>query len=125
MSPTFAGRALAAVSLVLALASCELFKRNEDALATINARVIGMPTGEFFDRYGRARARSPLADGTTEYDWTSSVGYAKSGPEGLDDHICRLRLASDQRGRISRVQVLYDAPGTRSASRCRELCAGS
>ena len=123
MRSSFPGIALAAASLSVALSGCEMLKHNEDALKIINARVIGMPAGEFFDRYGRARSRSESADGTIEYDWISQVGYARPGPEGLDEHVCKLHLASDPRGRISRVQVLYDAPGLKSASRCGEIFA--
>jgi len=115
--------ALAAASLSIALAGCEILKHDEDALKIINARVLGMPAGDFFDRYGRPRSRSENADGSIEYDWTSAVGYAPPGPEGLDEHICKLHVASDPRGRISRVQVLYDAPGLKSTSRCGEIFA--
>ena len=114
---------VALASLVVALSGCELMKRNEDALAVIHKRVLGMPAGEFFDRYGRPRQRSEIAGGTIEYDWISAVGYARPGPEGLDEHLCRLRLTSDARGRISRAEVLYDAPGLRGGSRCGEIFA--
>jgi hypothetical protein len=123
MSPLLARPALATAGLALAvaLAGCELMKRNEEALAVVNKRVVGMPAGEFFDRYGRARTRNELGDGSTEYEWISAVAGARPGPAGLDDRICRLRLASDRNGRISRVQVLYDAPGNKSTSRCGEI----
>ena len=115
--------ALAAAPLVLALAGCELFKGNQEVLAVINGRVIGMSAGEFFDRYGRARSRSEIGDGSVAYDWVSAVGYARPGFEGLDDRICRLRLKSDARGRMSEVDVVFDAPGRTSTSRCREIFA--
>ena len=54
-----------------------------------------MPVGEFFDRYGRPRARSESADGTIEYNWISTVGYARPGPEGLDERVCKLHLSAD------------------------------
>ncbi len=117
------GQCLAAASLLFALGGCELLKHNEEALAIINARVIGMPAGDFFDRYGRARSRSEIGDGAISYDWESSVGYAPAGPEGLDDRVCELRLTADKRGRISAVQVRYDAQGTKSTSRCGEIFA--
>lgn len=117
------GRALAAAALLVVLGGCELLKRNEEALAIINARVLGMPAGDFFDRYGRASSRSEIADGGTSYDWISSVAYARPGPEGLDDRVCKLHLTADKRGRISAVQVRYDAPGTKSTSRCGEIFA--
>ena len=116
-------RALAAAALLGSLAACGLFKPNEQVLATINKRVIGMPAGEFFDRYGRPRTRSEKADGSMEYDWISAVPYAPAGPEGLDDHVCKLVLTSDPRGRINSVVVRYDAPGLKSASRCGEIFA--
>jgi hypothetical protein len=117
------GRVLAAVSLFLALAGCELLKHNEEALTIINGRVIGMPAGDFFDRYGRASSRSELAEGGMAYDWISSVSYAPPGPAGLDDRVCKLHLTADKRGRISVVQVMYDAPGMKSTSRCGEIFA--
>jgi hypothetical protein len=123
MRSSFPGLALAAASLLLALGGCELFKTNEAVLATINNRVIGMPAGDFFDRYGRPRSRTEMLDHSTEYDWISAVPYARPGVEGLDEHVCKLHLASDPRGRISRVDVVYDAPGLKSASRCGEIFA--
>jgi len=123
MSTPFPGHALAAVSLLVALGGCGLFKTNEEVLATVNKRAIGTPVGDFFDRYGRPRSRSELADGSTEYDWISSVPYARPGVEGLDDRVCKLHLGADQRGRINRVEVTYDAPGLNSISRCREIFA--
>jgi hypothetical protein len=123
MRLSFPGRAIAAASLLAALAACSLFKSDEAVLATINKRVIGMPAGEFFDRYGRPRARSEKADGSMEYDWISAVPYARAGPEGLDEHVCRLVLTSDRGGRINNVVVRFDAPGLKSTSRCGEIFA--
>jgi hypothetical protein len=115
---------LAALALlVVALGGCELLKKDGESLAIINNRVLGMPAGDFFDRYGRARSRVEVADQTTEYDWISSVPAAKAGPDSLDERVCRLRLTSDARGRISAVQVRYDAPGLKSTSRCGEIFA--
>jgi hypothetical protein len=123
MRSTFSGRALVAASLMVALGGCELFKTNQQVLAVINQRVIGMPAGDFFDRYGRPSSRTEKLDGSTEYDWISAVPYARPGPEGLDDHLCKLHVASDPRGRISSVEVVYDAPGLKSSSRCGEIFA--
>ncbi len=123
MRPSFGGRAIAAASLLAALAACGLFKSNEAVIATINKRVIGMPAGAFFDRYGRPQTRREKADGSMEYDWTSAVPYARAGPEGLDEHICRLLLTSDPRGRINSDVVRFDAPGLASTSRCGEIFA--
>jgi hypothetical protein len=125
MRSSFSGLALAAATFLAALGGCGLFKSNEEVIATINRRVIGMPAGDFFDRYGRPRTRSEKPDGTMEYDWISAVPFAKPGVEGLDDHVCKLVLLSDQRGRISQVEVRYDAPGLKSASRCGEIFAAS
>jgi hypothetical protein len=112
-----------AAALLVALGGCELFKTNEQILATVNKRLLGMPAGEFFDRYGRPLTRAERGDGTIQYDWISPVPYARPGPEGLDDHVCKLVLTSDPRGRISSVVVRYDAPGLKSASRCGEIFA--
>ena len=119
----FSFPALAAAPLLVALGGCELLKHNQDALAVVNARAIGTPSGAFFDRYGRPWSRRELADGGMQYDWISSVPYARAGPEGLDEHICKLRLAADKGGRISAVQIQFDAPGLKSTSRCGEIFA--
>jgi hypothetical protein len=119
------GLALASAALVGALGGCGLLKGNEQVLATVNHRVLGMPAGEFFDRYGRPMTRAERGDGSIEYDWISPVPFARTGPEGLDDHVCKLVLTSDPRGRISAVVVRYDAPGLKSASRCGEIFAAS
>ena len=112
-----------AAALLVALGGCELFKTNEQVIATINNRVLGMPAGDFFDRYGRPLTRAERGDGTIQYDWISAVPYARPGVEGLDEHVCKLVLTSDPRGRISSVVVRYDAPGLKSASRCGEIFA--
>ena len=82
-----------------------------------------MPAGDFFDRYGRPNGRAETVDGGTAYDWISSVSFARPGPEGLDDRVCKLHLTADRRGRISAVEVRYDAPGMKSTSRCGEIFA--
>jgi len=116
-------RAIAAASLLAALVACGLFKGNEEVQAIVNKRVIGMPVGDFFDRYGRPRTRSEKPDGGMEYDWISAVPYAKPGVEGLDERVCKLALTSDRRGRIDSVVVRYDAQGMKSTSRCGEIFA--
>jgi hypothetical protein len=116
-------RALAAASLLVTLGGCELFKRNEEATAIINQRVLGKPAGGFFDRYGRATSRTEIGDNTAMYNWISDVGMTPPGPEGQDERVCRLRLTVDKAGKISAVQILYDAQGTKSASRCGEIFA--
>jgi hypothetical protein len=114
---------LVAVSILVALGGCGLLKTSEDVLAVINNRALGMPVGEFFDRYGAAKSRFPLSDGTTDYEWYSGVAYAKAGPADPAEQVCRLRLSADPRGRIRRVDVLYDPPGLHSTSRCTEIFA--
>jgi hypothetical protein len=123
MRSRFAGCALAAAALVCTLAGCELLKHDADAQARVSARVLGMAAGDFFDRYGRARTRREATGGMIEYDWISAVGFARPGVEGLDQRVCRLHLVADARGRIERVDVLYDAPGNTSTSRCGEIFA--
>jgi hypothetical protein len=118
---SLAPRAVAAASLLAALAACGLFKGNEEVQAIVNKRVIGMSVGDFFDRYGRPRTRSEKADGGMEYDWISAVPFARPGVEGLDERVCKLALTSDRRGRIDSVVVRYDAQGMKSTSRCGEI----
>ena len=112
-----------AASLLVALSGCELLKHNEEALSIVNARVIGMPAGEFFDRYGRATVRREIADGGSLYDWASDLGFATPGPERADDRLCKMRLTADRRGRISEVVIQFDGPGLKSTSRCGEIFA--
>lgn len=118
-------RALAAATLVIGLGGCELLKHNDEALAIINARVLGKPAGEFFDRYGRASKRIELGADATVYEWTSDIPLAAPGPESRDERICKLHLTVDKAGRVSAVQVLFDSPGKKSASRCGEIFAAS
>jgi len=86
--------------------------------------VLGKPVGEFFDRYGRATARTEIGDNTSIYNWISDVGMTRPGPEGQDERVCKLRLTVDKGGRISNVDILYDAQGVKSRSRCGEIFAG-
>ena len=114
---------LAAAALLIAVGGCELFKHNQEATAIINNRVLGKPVGEFFDRYGRAKARTEIGDNTAVYNWISDVGMTRPGPEGQDERVCKLRLTVDKAGKVSDVQILYDAQGIKSASRCGEIFA--
>ena len=124
MSPLPASlRPLVAAALLVAVGGCEVFKPNEEAMANINQRALGKPIGEFFDRYGRATSRTEVADNTAVYNWISDVGMTRPGPEGQDERVCRLRLTVDKAGKVSDVQILYDAQGIKSASRCGEIFA--
>ena len=120
---TFFRRALCTALVLTALPGCELMKRNEEATTVINRRALGMSAGEFFDRFGRPGLKREQSDGSAEYDWVSSVPYALPGPGGLDDRICRLKVSVDSKGRVSAVQILFDAPGLKSTSRCSEIFA--
>ena len=116
-------RALCAAIVLAALPGCEMMKRNEEATNVINRRAIGMHVGEFFDRYGRPGEKRERGDGSAEYAWISSVPYALPGPAGLDERICRLNVTVDSKGLVSAVQILFDAQGLKSTSRCSEIFA--
>lgn len=116
-------RALAAAALLVAVGGCELFKDNAQATANINSRVIGKPIGDFFDRYGRPKKRVEIGGDITLYDWESDVGTTRPGPEGQDERICRLRLTVDKAGKVTSVDIQYDAQGKKSVSRCGEIFA--
>jgi len=120
--PALLSACVAAV-VVAAVGGCELFKDNQEAMAVINQRIVGKPVGQFFDRYGRATARTEIGDNTAVYNWISDVGMTRPGPEGQDERVCRLRLTVDKAGKISDVQILYDAQGSKSPSRCGEIFA--
>ena len=113
--------ALSLVLMTSGLAACGVFKSNEEAQAIINRRVVGMPAGEFFQTFGVARNRSEQLDGTITYDWTSSIGAAAAGPNGLDERTCTLRIVADRRGRVATAEVVLDNPGRFSTSRCGEM----
>ena len=125
MSPEFqtaAPRAAAAAALLLAVAGCSVFKTNEEAQAVINQRVIGMPVGDFFDRYGRPKLREAQADGTTEYAWISAItATPNSGYYGLDDRTCSMKIIAAKDGRIVTASIVQDMPGRTTTSRCLEI----
>jgi len=125
LSPEFqtaAPRAAAAAALLLAVAGCSVFKTNEEAQAVINQRVIGMPVGDFFDRYGRPKLREAQADGTTEYAWISAItATPNSGYYGLDDRTCSMKIIAAKDGRIVTASIVQDMPGRTTTSRCLEL----
>jgi len=120
--PAFLRRLIAA-ALLIAVGGCELFKNNQEVQVIVNQRVLGKPAGDFFDRYGRATARTEIADNTAIYNWISDRGTTRPGPEGQDERVCRLRLTVDKAGKISDVQILYDAQGVKDTSRCGEIFA--
>ncbi len=121
MPMTFALRAALAGAVVLgALAGCGVFKNNEQALAVVNARALGMPAGEFFDRYGRPEQRHELPDNTLQFVWVSPRD-APTGFAEVDDHICSMRISVDARGRIAGFEIMYDGQGNKRVSRCAEI----
>lgn len=123
MNPALRAALVAALALG-ALSGCGIFKDNEQTVAVINARALGMPVGEFFDRYGRPEQRREFADNTLQFVWVS----ARASPTGfaeVDDHICSLRISADARGRISGFEVMYDGQGKNRLSRCAEIFAAA
>jgi hypothetical protein len=115
-------RAAAAVSLLLALAGCGVFKTNEEAQAVINQRVVGTQVGAFFDRYGAAKRREQQADGTIEFAWISAItATPNSGYYGLDDRTCSLKIISGKDGKVIAASIIQDMPGRTSTSRCLEI----
>ena len=114
-------RWLCAAIALASLAGCELLKKNDDVSVVINRRAVGMPAGEFFDRFGNYGRKREQPDGSVDYEWASTVPFARPGPDGLDERVCRLRVSVDIKGKISAVQVLLDAQGLKSTSRCTEI----
>jgi hypothetical protein len=123
MNPALRAALVAALALG-ALSGCGIFKDNEQTVAVINARALGMPVGEFFDRYGRPQRRDERTDGGLEFIWVSSVTRTQ-GRADVDDQVCSLRLTTDRGGRISSAQVMYDGQGKTRMSRCAEIFAAS
>ena len=121
LNPLF--RAVAAATLVVAVGGCELFSKNAETSAIVNNRLLGKPVGEFFDRYGRAAAHTEIGNNTAIYNWNSDVGMTRPGQAGQDERVCKLRLTVDRAGKISNIEILYDAQGVRSSSRCGEIFA--
>ena len=104
-----------------ALAACGLLKKNEETQTVVNQRVVGLPAGEFFQAYGPAKTRSEQLDGTTTYDWISSIGKVAAGPGSLDERTCTLHIVVGKNGRIAIAEVVLDNPGRTSTSRCSEM----
>ena len=114
---------LAALALACVLFSgCGIFKPNEETATIISSRALGMPVGEFFDRYGRPQRREETGNGAMEYIWVSAVAPTQ-GWASVDDQVCSLRLNADNRGRISAAAVMYDGQGKTRTSRCAEIFA--
>ena len=111
----------AALVCAAAAAGCSVFKSNDEAQAIVNARVVGMPAGDFFQTYGRWRTRSELPGGGISYAWESSVGAAPAGVNGLDERVCKMRLIANPAGRIETAAIEFDNPGRVSTSRCAEM----
>jgi len=121
-SPTAALRAAAFLSLLLGFAGCSVFKTNEEAQAVLSQRVVGMPVGDFFDRYGRWKMREPQPDGSVEYSWISEITTTpNAGFYGLDDRTCTVKIIAGKDGRILTASILQDMPGRTSTSRCLEM----
>ena len=115
-------RAAAALPLLVALAACGVFKKDEEVQAVVNNRVIGMAAGDFFDQFGVWRQRTELLDGTTEFSWTSATASrTAAGFVSLDDRTCTLRIIVAKNGKITSAEVIYDNQGRVSTSRCAEL----
>ncbi len=105
-----------------ALAGCGSMTNNDAAQAVVNARVIGMQVGDFLQQFGSARTRNEQADGSTSYEWRSTLGPTQnSGQYGLDEHTCTLHLVADRRGKIASVDIVLDNVGRVSTSRCTEI----
>lgn len=107
--------------LLVATAGCSVFKSNEEAQATLTARAVGMPAGDFFQQYGTWKRRVELAGGGADYFWESAIGSAPAGPLGQDDRVCRLRIVVNRAGRIESALIVNDNPGAVSTSRCNEM----
>ncbi len=115
-------RAAAGLPLLVALAACGVFKKDEAVQTVVDRRAIDMTAGAFFDQFGVWRQRTELLDGTTEFSWTSAT--AKTTPAGyigLDDRTCTLRIIAAKNGKIVSAEVIYDNLGRTSSSRCSEL----
>ncbi|HUP09234.1 MAG TPA: hypothetical protein VMU47_18895 [Caldimonas sp.] len=87
----------------------------------MNAKLIGIPVGDFFERHGRPISRLERSDGTLAFDWAGGDTRVAAGPYGPEDKICRLLITADKNGRIVSAEIIRDAQGERSLSRCVEL----
>ena len=113
-----------ATLLCTLLAACGplgLIKGKDEPQDVVNQHVVGMQVGDFFQRYGRPGSRREELDGSTTYDWESSIGPTPPGENSLDERTCRLRLSADRRGKITTALVTLDNIGRVSTSRCKEM----
>ncbi|NUZ06934.1 hypothetical protein [Piscinibacter koreensis] len=111
----------ASAALVFGLAACGSIRSNEDAQAVVTRELVGMPIGEFIERYGAPAARSEAPDGSLSFNWESRVGSAPAGPMNLDDRVCKLFITGNRAGRIVTAKIRNDTVGRTSASRCGEM----
>ena len=122
--------AAAVVLACVAVAGCDVFKRNEETVGAVNQRVIGMAAGDFFDRYGRPRWRAESSDGGAEYRWESPTGYLRAGlrrPRRTDlpaSPVGRPRAAASRVDR-DRVRRTGQTPAPRAAAKSSARRSGA
>jgi len=116
-------RSVAVMSACIAalLSGCFLRGPVDASQVAVDSKALGVPAGDFFDRYGRPLARLERADGTFIFDWEGGSEHMAAGPNGMEDKICRLRLTTGKDGRIVSAEIMRDAKGERRLSRCAEL----
>jgi len=115
------GRIAVVVLVLLAATGCASRAPAAGAQADVNAKLIGIPVGDFFERHGRPISRLERSDGTLAFDWAGGDTRVAAGPYGPEDKICRLLITADKNGRIVSAEIIRDAQGERSLSRCVEL----
>jgi hypothetical protein len=111
------------LAMATAVVGCQsiLHFNDEDAQQIVDKHAVGVSAGDFFERYGKPRAREEHQDGTLEFIWDGGVVEMAAGVRGLEDKICSLRISTDKRGRIVSAPIVRDAKGERRLSRCAEL----
>jgi len=107
--------------LALALAGCMSVLRGEDPQVIVNKYAVGVPVGDFFQRYGTPRVREEAPDGTLQFTWEGGRAKVAAGPRGPEESLCRLRLTTDRAGRIVSAPIIRDGQGEKRLSRCVEL----
>jgi hypothetical protein len=108
-------------ALVCGLAACGSLRSGEDAQVVVTRQLVGMPIGDFIERYGAPQFRSEARDGSLSFDWESQVGSVPAGPMNLDARVCKLHVTGNRSGRIVAAQIRNDAVGRSSTSRCGEM----